>query len=112
MPFPNPDTQFRPGQSGNPNGRPTTKYLTKMLHEALEADDGKQAAAVIRALVRGARKGSIAHIREVLDRVEGKVAIVLREEESRDTEDIPDEDERFVGERGRPAEPGDQASDV
>ena len=34
MPFPNPDTQFKPGESGNPDGLPKgTKHLKTLIQE-------------------------------------------------------------------------------
>lgn len=39
MPFPNPDTQFKKGQSGNPNGVPKgTKHLSTWIQELLNDD--------------------------------------------------------------------------
>lgn len=39
MPFPNPDTQFKPGQSGNPAGKPKgRKSLSTMVRDYLEQD--------------------------------------------------------------------------
>jgi hypothetical protein len=36
--FPNPETSFKPGQSGNPNGRPKGKSLATIIRE-LESDE-------------------------------------------------------------------------
>lgn len=40
MPFPNPDTQFKPGESGNPDGKkPGTKHLSTHIQEMLNDPD-------------------------------------------------------------------------
>lgn len=40
MPFPNEDTQFKPGQSGNPAGKPKgAKHLSTHIQEMLNDDD-------------------------------------------------------------------------
>lgn len=40
MPFPNPDTQFKPGQSGNPDGpKPGYKHISTHIQEALNDPD-------------------------------------------------------------------------
>lgn len=44
MPFPNTDTQFKPGESGNPNGKPKgtihlSTMIQNMLNEPTEPDD-------------------------------------------------------------------------
>jgi hypothetical protein len=86
MPFPNPDTQFKPGGKwhGNAKGRPSSKPLTDLLRQALEQETKKEgqtvADLVVRGLIKGARNGSIGHIRELLDRIEGKVPQAVRVE--------------------------------
>ena len=67
--------RWKPGQSGNPGGRPKGESLTAGLRRRLEAEHRGRtlAEAVIEALVRGAVQGKPQHIKEVLDRVEGKV---------------------------------------
>lgn len=40
MPFPNPDTQFKPGESGNPAGKkPGTKHISTHIQEMLNDPD-------------------------------------------------------------------------
>jgi hypothetical protein len=60
---------FMPGQSGNPSGRPKTKPVSDRLRHALESGD---ADVVTGLLLEGAKKGDLAFIKEILDRVEGK----------------------------------------
>jgi hypothetical protein len=82
VPFPNPTTQFKPGQSGNPGGCPPGRSLTARLRDLLEKGeiggkpikDGRQVADLLmEALLKGALKGDVRHIQEVYNRVEGKV---------------------------------------
>jgi hypothetical protein len=82
---------YKPGQCGNPNGRPKgAKSITSHLKELLERrinvgktkfnEDGlhitaKQAVAI--ALISGAIEGDTAKIRELLDRIDGTSKQVL-----------------------------------
>lgn len=101
MPFPNDDTQFKPGASGNPSGRPRgsrnlSTILREMLEEEIEVsiDGTKQRKqfgdVIIRRLLKKANDGDIRAITEIFDRVEGKakqaneikgdVTVVIRHE--------------------------------
>jgi hypothetical protein len=62
---------FKKGQSGNPHGRPKRKPLTEVLLRALS--NPEQCEAIVAMWLRQAQKGSINHLREMLDRVEGRV---------------------------------------
>lgn len=66
---------FQPGQSGNPNGRPKSKPFKKALSDALKAaeDDSEAMAAIAMALVTKARDGDVPAIKEIADRLDGKV---------------------------------------
>jgi len=78
------DTRWKPGQSGNPKGRPKNiKYMSEILREQLdqvpESIDGKKNTKTWRDLIcesilRAAVKGNQPAItKELLDRIEGKV---------------------------------------
>jgi Family of unknown function (DUF5681) len=76
VPFPNPATQFKPGQSGNPSGRPRSKPLTDRLRDKLEevGEDGRTVAdAVVDRWLEMVADGDATALREALARVEGKV---------------------------------------
>ncbi len=65
--------RFKKGQSGNPSGRPKGSVslitrLKQMLH-----DTPKQGEAFIRDLIQQARAGNAPYMREIMDRLEGKI---------------------------------------
>lgn len=75
MPFPNENTQFRKGESGNPNGRPKKlPELEKLLAEVLgEEKDGVTAAeAILKKLRQMATAGNLRAAEILLDRGYGK----------------------------------------
>ena len=68
---------WKPGESGNPGGRPKTKPLTEELQRLLEqaAPKGKGrtwAAVIAEALLTKACKGDVRAIAELANRVEGR----------------------------------------
>lgn len=72
---------FKPGQSGNPNGRPKSTTVSDALRQALkgvDSRDGRTLAQVVaEELIALATKGRGGHIKiraiqEIVDRVEGK----------------------------------------
>lgn len=83
MPFPNPETQFRPGQSGNPGGRPKSAGLVDRLRKALDQEltdrrtgkpTGRTVADVlVDVMVKQALAGDFRFVNLVLERLEGKV---------------------------------------
>lgn len=67
--------KFKPGQSGNPNGRPKGSLsLTTIIRQKLE--EGDRAARLAERLVKIAESGEDRHaltaIEQILDRLEGK----------------------------------------
>ncbi len=64
------EVRFRPGQSGNPGGRPKGTSITSVLRATLTEDDK---LAIAQKLIAGARAGELDKIREIMDRTEGKV---------------------------------------
>lgn len=68
-------TRWKPGQSGNPGGRPKKLHITDAIRAELEREgpDGvPNDAAIARVLVQLARSGNMDAIREIADRTEGK----------------------------------------
>lgn len=79
MPFPKGHkfgNRFKPGQSGNPSGRPRTKVITDALRELAAQTDPKTrkqiALRLAEKLIERALKGELPYIREVTDRLEGR----------------------------------------
>lgn len=71
-----PKQLFQPGVSGNPGGRPKGPSPKTVLLRQLgqKGPDGRRNVdAIIAALIEQARDGKIDAIREILDRVDGKV---------------------------------------
>ncbi len=65
---------WKPGQSGNPSGRPKKKPITELYEEIL--NDPEEMSKLRESIVKMLRKGNMAtvlHLREMTDRVEGKV---------------------------------------
>lgn len=75
MSNPNPDTSglipFKPGQSGNPAGKPKGSGLTARLKKIVEAED--VAEALMQAAVKAAKNGDVRFWKEIMDRLEGPV---------------------------------------
>jgi hypothetical protein len=69
------ETRFKPGQSGNPAGRPTGTSLTDRLRKLIEKDDGKGAERIIDAAVRAAEDGDFRFFKEIMDRIDGPIVV-------------------------------------
>jgi hypothetical protein len=72
---------FKPGQSGNPGGRPKGQSLAALIREFLEQDEigdkklsgGKRVKdLLVEALFKQALKGDHRHLQEILNRVDGR----------------------------------------
>lgn len=68
------DHCFKPGQSGNPRGRPKGKTVTERLQKIINENEGEIADALVKTALKHALKGDHRFFKEILDRVEGKVA--------------------------------------
>jgi hypothetical protein len=67
--------RWKPGQSGNPGGRPRGESITAKLRRVLEQEHGGKAIAdlVAERIVKEALSGKFPFAKELLDRVEGRV---------------------------------------
>lgn len=66
--------KWKPGESGNPSGRPKKKPITEMYERIL--NDPENIAALEKAVNKALSKGQMAmvlQLREMTDRIEGKV---------------------------------------
>jgi hypothetical protein len=72
------DTRWKPGQSGNPTGRPKSITLSEALRIELakvlpnDTQERTFAELIAQQLVRAAATGNILAAREIADRTEGK----------------------------------------
>jgi hypothetical protein len=68
--------QFKPGQSGNPKGRPQGTSLTAIIKRVLAEQDGNgtKADKLIEVAMRAARTGDFRVFKELIDRNDGKIA--------------------------------------
>jgi len=64
--------QFKPGQSGNPGGRPKGTSITAQLRKLLDRNDGKLRKPLAKRLIDNALKGDHRFLETILDRTEGK----------------------------------------
>lgn len=80
--FPNPDTQFKPGNNANPGGRPKGRTLTGRMRELFEQGtiggkpikDGKHVADLfVEYTLKQAMNGDTALIKYIWDRLDGKL---------------------------------------
>jgi hypothetical protein len=72
---PPPEHRFQPGHPGGP-GRPPKGKLTRLMEEELEKIDpqGKsEALKLIQSIIKRAKAGNATLVKEVLERIEGKV---------------------------------------
>lgn len=76
----NPDTQFKPGQSGNPAGRPKldppiTSYLREILEQKISEKKKPETnkELIAQAIIMHAAKGNSGYLKELLERLEGKI---------------------------------------
>ena len=63
---------FKPGQTGNPNGRPKKIPEIDILLAEVLGDDGHEATEILKALVVKAKKGDVRAAEVLLDRAYGK----------------------------------------
>ncbi len=64
---------WKPGQSGNPAGRPKNKPITAALKDLLDKNDGEAIKALASVALKNALKGDFRYAKEILDRIDGKV---------------------------------------
>jgi len=65
--------QFKPGQSGNPAGRPKGASVTARIKKIIEQNEGEIADALVKAAIKNALKGDFRFWNAIVERVDGKV---------------------------------------
>lgn len=65
-----PHPPWKPGESGNPSGRPKSKPITDAYNRALSR---KECDLIAKAMLRQAKKGNVKATVEMTDRTEGKL---------------------------------------
>ena len=69
------DNQWKPGQSGNPSGRPAGKSITAELRKLIDSGtNAEDMAKILCALCKKMGPDQMRALRELLDRTDGKVA--------------------------------------
>ena len=107
--MPKEDTQFKPGQSGNPNGRPKgTLSLVSLIKQKLEEEDpedGKTfASKIIEKYIKEAlSKNDGTAIRDLIDRIDGKAMQRMSVANDKDAEWL-EVFKKYVDENGPDAE--------
>jgi len=66
--------QWKPGQSGNPGGRPKGRSIIEEVKMMLGKKDGQLAEALASVLLQQALRGHFRFFKELLDRIDGPVA--------------------------------------
>ena len=75
---------FKPGESGNPNGRPKKlPGLDELLVECL-GEDGNEAKAILKAIIKKAKQGDVRAAEMILDRYYGKPNFSIEHSEKRE----------------------------
>ena len=64
---------WKPGESGNPGGRPKGTSITARLREIVEKDDGEAAKAIAEAAMKAAKGGDFRFFKELCDRLDGPI---------------------------------------
>ena len=68
---------WKPGQSGNPAGRPKSRPIAAALKELCDKNDGEALRALAAVCLKKALHGDYRFARELMDRIDGKVADAL-----------------------------------
>lgn len=77
------DHVFRPGQSGNPKGRPRGNTITERLRKVVEQDDdGRIADELVKAATEAAKAGDFRFWNAIVERLDGKVSDKRQDDDS------------------------------
>lgn len=70
--FPSVENQFKPGQSGNPDGRPKKRLMDEIYEEVLQEHGSLAAAKIVRAIITRAINGDVRAAQLANERTQGK----------------------------------------
>ena len=70
-------TKWKPGQSGNPNGRPKSRPIAAAIKALAENNDGEALKALAAVGLKRALKGDFRFYKEIMERIDGKVLTEL-----------------------------------
>ena len=85
---------FKPGQSGNPKGPTSMKQFTAKLRDVLEKNDGEMVQALVNVACQRALRGDFRYFKEIVERIEGKVADRLAVNADREIRTFTEAEER------------------
>lgn len=83
-------TRWKPGQSGNPGGRPKGKSPTAELRRIFAENDGQASIALARVIAGKALRGDHKFITTILDRLDGPIKQHLSAEIDTRHEEVTD----------------------
>ena len=76
--------RWKPGQSGNPSGRPKKKPLTEALQRVLAKLSDDERDVLCQEIITKVATGDVAAFKEVADRVEGRVPQAITGDDQED----------------------------
>jgi|SRR5581483_1679270 len=71
------DTRFKPGESGNPSGRPKRRPIAELLFAELERNNFAALRAIVRRAIAEAKKGNFDYYRDIRETIDGKTPLSI-----------------------------------
>ena len=68
---------WKPGETGNPAGRPRSRPITAAIKDLLDKNDGEAIKALAAVGLKNALKGDFRYFKELAERIDGKVLTEL-----------------------------------
>lgn len=99
-------SQFKPGQCGNPKGRPKGTGITDQIRKALEKDDGKGFARLAAVAIKKAEEGDPRFWQQIVDRLDGPVVAKIEATHAQTVKIVHGDDLGLLEESEKPSEGG------